>query len=205
MLGRRIGSMLAVAVLAATTVVPVSPVTATEAPGADPGRVVQLASQRLSWAWADGSTATKRSFRQDEYTGREGEIAVVVYAAPELPQRKARLQVRQGGKWVLVDDGVTDLTAGEGQVTLSINPICRSGTWCKGTFKLRIKVLKTKGHRAAYKTLKVKFVPSTGTVPAPTPTPAPATPAPAPSQDCSMYAEGSMDWYLCMHDPGAPA
>lgn len=191
-----------VAALALVLTAFVAPAQAAQ-PGPD---VAAAAVQRLSWSWLDGSTKAKRTFRQDEYTGREAEIAVVVWVAPELPQRQARLEVKQGGKWRLIDDGTTDLTAGEGRVTLYINPICQSGNWCRGTFKLRIKVLKaTGGYRSATKTIKVKFVPSKVT---PTPTPQPSvtpTPTPSSSEDCSQYPQGSMDWYLCMHDPGQPA
>lgn len=164
--------------------------------------ITKLARQRLSWAWVDQSTETARTFREDEYANRVGEIAVVLYAAPEYPQRKVRLEVRQGGKWRLIDKGVTDTTAGEGQAVLYINPICTSGLWCNATFKLRMKVVKRKGYAGATKTIRVTFV-RTGITPEPTVPPVTPAPAPAPTVpvDCSMYPAESMEWYLCMHDP----
>lgn len=163
--------------------------------------VVKLAKQRLSWSWINDSTEDSRTFREDEYTGREGEIALVLWAAPEYPQRKVRLEVRSKGKWRLLSKGVTDTTAGEGRAVLYINPICTSGLWCNGTYKLRLKVVKRKGYRGATKTVKVTFVRATTTPPTTPPvTPVP-TPAPTAPVDCSMYPEGSMEWTLCMHDP----
>lgn len=116
--------------------------------------------QVYSWQWADGSTATQRTFTSAQYGGRVKQIAVLAQVRPSSPRHKVKLQVYQGGTW---QTHAWKYTRGRtGRVRLQINPICQSGNWCKGTFDLRLKILK-KGHQnPATLSLQVTFDPGQG-------------------------------------------
>jgi hypothetical protein len=99
--------------------------------------VSQPAAQRFFWEWSDGVDAKVRTFRQNEYQIAENLPQLVVLAEPAKPQQFVKLQYKQDGTWRRED---ARLTNSKGIARLSLNPICRSGNWCDGTFKYRLLV-----------------------------------------------------------------
>ncbi len=127
--------------------------------------------QVYSWQWADGSIAAERTFTSAEYANRVDEIAVLVGVRPAFPRHKVRLEVYQQGKWYVHARARTN--ARTGRARLALNPICKSGAWCKGTFSLRLRVLRKGVQRPATLPLTVTFDPGTPSSPI---TPPPSKP-----------------------------
>ena len=128
------------AALAALALVTTGPVLGAQAaPLQEPSRVdvSQPAAQRFFWEWSDGVDAKVRTFRQNEYQIAENLPQLVVLAEPAKPQQFVKLQYKQDGTWRRED---ARLTNSKGIARLSLNPICRSGNWCDGTFKYRLLV-----------------------------------------------------------------
>lgn len=119
--------------------------------------------QVYSWQWVDGSTATERTFTSAEYSSRVQEIAVLAQVRPAWPRHKVKLQVLQGGSWQTHAWKFTNRRTG--RVSLPINPICQSGNWCKGTFDLRLKILRKGRQNPATRNLKVTFDPGSSSSP----------------------------------------
>lgn len=114
------------------------------------------ASQRFSWEWVGGSTATERTFTQAQYANKTSKIALKVKVRPPRPPHKVALKVFQGGKWRTHESAKTSSYTGKAR--LAINPICTSGNWCNGTFKMKLVVARSGG---LHKDLTVTFT-STG-------------------------------------------
>lgn len=143
-------------VLIAVFVFLASLLTGSTAPGVAPAFTRQV----YSWQWADGSTATARTFTSAEYSSRVSEIAVLAQVRPAYPRHKVKLQVYQGGAWQTHSWKYTSRRTG--RVRLAINPICQSGNWCKGTFDMRLKILKKGRQNPATLKLQVTFDPGSG-------------------------------------------
>lgn len=111
-----------------------------------------VASQRFSWEWAGGSTATERTFTEAKYANQVSKIALKVKARPPRPSHKVTLKVFQGGKWQVHQSAKTSKYTGRAR--LAINPICTSGNWCNGTFKMKLVVARSGG---LHKDLTVTF------------------------------------------------
>lgn len=119
--------------------------------------------QVYSWQWLDGSTSVERTFTSAEYSGRVSDIAVLAQVRPAWPRHKVKLQVFQNGSWQTHAWKFNSRRTG--RVRLQINPICQSGNWCKGTFDLRLKILKKGRQNPATLNLKVTFDPGQSTSP----------------------------------------
>jgi hypothetical protein len=137
--------------------------------GASPPSVAPTFRRQVyTWQWADGSTAHKRTFRSAKYAHRMKKIALLVRVRPAKPRHKVRLEVYQRDKWMVHSRAKTNKRTGRAR--LPINPICTSGKWCKGTFNMRLRVLKKGRQNPASLALTVTFdsgSPSTPVTPPP--------------------------------------
>jgi hypothetical protein len=95
------------------------------------------AVQQFYWEWSDGVDAKVRTFRESRYQVAENLPQLVVSADPARPQQYVKLQYKQDGTWKREDAGLTN---GKGTVALDLNPYCKDGDWCDGTFKYRLLV-----------------------------------------------------------------
>jgi hypothetical protein len=154
----RILKVMAATVLAAT-LVPVPGVAGASPPSAAPA----FRRQVYSWQWADGSVAKKRTFTSSQYANRVKQIAVLVQVRPAQPRHKVRIEVYQQGQWQIHTRARTNTRTGRAR--LQINPICNSGNWCKGTFDLRLRVLRKGRQNPATLPLTVTFDPGTPSSP----------------------------------------
>ncbi len=135
------------------------------------GNTVSARTQVYSWQWVDGSTQTQRSFPSSEYANKTRRIAILVGVRPSTPRHKVRLEVYQQGKWLVHSRARTSVR--RGRARLPINPICTSGAWCKGTFSMRLRVLRHGAAKPATLPLTVTFDPGTPSTPV---TPPPSKP-----------------------------
>lgn len=137
------------------------------------GTAVSAGKQVYSWQWVGGSTQTQRSFPSTEYGSRRKAIAILVGVRPAVPRHKVRLEVYQQGKWQVHSRSQTSLRTGRAR--LPINPICASGAWCKGTFSMRLRVLRHGTAGPATLPLTVSFDPRTPSTPVTPPATQPRT------------------------------
>jgi hypothetical protein len=133
------------------------------APSAPALSTAYFTRQVYSWQWADGSTASERTFTSAEYSSRVRDIAVLAQVRPAWPRHKVKLQVFQNGAWQTHTWKRTN--ARTGRVRLQLNPICQSGNWCKGTYDLRLKILKKGRQNPATLSLTVTFDSGSNTSP----------------------------------------
>lgn len=130
-LARRVG-FLAGAALVATTLL--------NAPAASAGSMVPDARPMATdyyWEWSDGSDNTRRTFAQSEYGTRGALPKLIVTSVPAQPPHTVYLQFYQDGRWRTEQSRATN---GDGIATLTLNPFCSSGQWCRGTYKYRLTV-----------------------------------------------------------------
>lgn len=128
-LAHRAGSLFGAALVATTLLV---------APAASAAPVVPDARPMATdyyWEWSDGSEKTRRTFAQSEYGTRGALPQLIVTAVPALPPHKVSLQFYQDGRWQTEQSRRTNA---DGIATLSLNPFCSSGQWCRGTYKYRL-------------------------------------------------------------------
>ena len=127
---RNAATVLAAAFMSASSVAGASPPSVAPAP--PPAGV--------RWEWADGSVAKERTFPSSKYANRMKQIAVRVQVRPANPATpsRSRCTSRASGRLHVR----TKTSARTGRARLQINPICSSGNWCKGTFNLRLRVLR---------------------------------------------------------------
>ena len=148
----------------AATVLAAAFMSAPSVAGASPPSVAPALRQQVySWEWADGSVAKERTFRSSKYANRMKQIAVLVQVRPTRPRHTVKIEVYQQGKWQT--HVRTKTSARTGRARLQINPICSSGNWCKGTFNLRLRVLRKGGQNPATLALKVTFDPGSSSSP----------------------------------------
>ena len=148
----------------AATVLAAAFMSASSVAGASPPSVAPALRQQVySWEWADGSVAKERTFRSSKYANRVKQIAVLVQVRPAKPRHTVKIEVYQQGKWQT--HVRTKTSARTGRARLQINPICSSGNWCKGTFNLRLRVLRKGGQNPATQGLKVTFDPGSSSSP----------------------------------------
>ena len=76
------------------------------------------ASQRFSWEWVGGSTATERTFTQAQYANKTSKIALKVKVRPPRPPHKVALKVFQGGKWRTHESAKTSSYTGKARLAI---------------------------------------------------------------------------------------
>ena len=84
------------------------------------------------WRWSDGRERASRVVD----TRREDVIPrLVVATAPATAGQRVLLQFRDGARWRTEDAA---RTGSDGTATLSLNPFCEDGDWCRRTFTYRL-------------------------------------------------------------------
>lgn len=84
------------------------------------------------WRWSDGRERATRIVD----TRREDVIpSLVVATAPATAGKRVLLQFRDGAQWRTEDAA---RTGSDGTATLSLNPFCEDGDWCRRTFAYRL-------------------------------------------------------------------
>jgi len=97
-----------------------------------PSAAAQADGPAYFWRWSDGGERATRTLD----TRHEGGIpSLVVATAPATAGRRVLLQFRDGTRW-RTEDAAT--TGADGTATLSLNPFCEDGDWCRRTFAYRL-------------------------------------------------------------------
>ena len=84
------------------------------------------------WRWSDGREQAARLIHT---APPHGIPSLVVATAPTTPGKRVLLQFRDGTRWRTEDAA---RTGSDGTATLSLNPFCEDGDWCRQTFDYRL-------------------------------------------------------------------
>lgn len=89
------------------------------------------------WVWSDGSRSADRLLAEAHYRRPTALPTLVVTAVPPGRSQRARLEVRQGGRWLPEDSA---WTGERGVARLSLNPYCANGDWCDQQQQYRLTI-----------------------------------------------------------------
>ncbi len=125
--------------------------------GAVDGYVDAKHLKTIQWKWSDGVAGGSRSLSKSKYKSASNLPLIVVTIKPISIPRIASLQYEVDGEWIEESRGQSV----DGQVKMSVNPLCDGDVWCSGSVSYRI-VIEPSGDQPKYKnfTFKINFVSS---------------------------------------------